>query len=83
MGQLEIAICDFKLGWRNNDAKFKVVFDAIRQLMLPASETERQRIGFREKWEHLVPLMDQRSARFRGIRVCIRELNHRHAGPHC
>ena len=29
------------------DAKFKVVFDAIRQLMLPPGEGVRERIGFR------------------------------------
>ena len=34
---------------RNYDAKFKVVFDAIRQLMLPAPEAPRDRIGFRDK----------------------------------
>jgi hypothetical protein len=32
---------------RDYDAKFKVVFDAIRQLMLPAPEAQRERIGFR------------------------------------
>jgi hypothetical protein len=29
------------------DAKFKVIFDAIRQLMLPPGEATRERIGFR------------------------------------
>src|ERR1041385_1516343 len=29
------------------DAKFKVVFDAIRQLMLPPEEEPHERIGFR------------------------------------
>jgi hypothetical protein len=32
---------------KDYDVKFKVVFDAIRQLMLPASEPPRKRIGFR------------------------------------
>jgi hypothetical protein len=34
---------------RNYDAKFKVVFDAIRQLMSPVPEAQRHRIGFRDK----------------------------------
>ena len=32
---------------REYDAKFKVVFDAIRQLMAPAAERLPERIGFR------------------------------------
>ena len=32
---------------RDYDAKFKAVFDAIRQLMLPGTEPSRERIGFR------------------------------------
>ena len=31
------------------DHQFKVVFDAIRQLMKPDKPPKRQRIGFREK----------------------------------
>jgi hypothetical protein len=32
---------------KDYDVKFKVVFDAIRQLMLPPSESPRERIGYR------------------------------------
>ena len=32
---------------RDYDVKFKVIFDAIRQLMLPPAESSRERIGFR------------------------------------
>jgi hypothetical protein len=32
---------------RDYDVKFKVIFDAIRQLMLPEAEPSRERIGFR------------------------------------
>ena len=32
---------------KDYDVKFKVVFDAIRQLMVPVSEPSRKRIGFR------------------------------------
>jgi nucleoside diphosphate kinase len=32
---------------KDYSVKFKVVFDAIRQLMLPPSEIPRKRIGFR------------------------------------
>jgi hypothetical protein len=31
---------------RDYDVKFKVIFDAIRQLMLPPAEAPRERIGF-------------------------------------
>jgi hypothetical protein len=34
------------------DAQFKVVFDAIRQLMLP-SETKKKKIGFKREHEEL------------------------------
>src|SRR5258708_17651058 len=34
---------------RDYDVKFKVIFDAIRQLMLPPAELPRERIGFSGK----------------------------------
>ncbi len=34
---------------RDYDVKFKVIFDAIRQLMLPPAELPRERIGFHGK----------------------------------
>ena len=33
---------------REYDGKFKVIFEAIRQLMLPPAEPRRQRIGFKK-----------------------------------
>jgi len=36
---------------KDYDVKFKVIFDAIRQLMLPPTEPPRTRIGFHGKAE--------------------------------
>jgi hypothetical protein len=46
------------------DAQFKTVFDAIRQLMAPALDTPKPRIGFQTE-EQRRQLRDERSAKLR------------------